>query len=453
MKTYWSAILPLLLLLVACGKEEFGTASKTATSQATPLEQYVQNSCSAYTLIKPKVDVLYVVDNSTSTYYIDEQVRSAIKSTVDSISTEFDYRVVGTSILPVSASNPYDYQVFTNSTDPLPDPGKKIISSSQLDFFTTKVSGTERGLSRTIDFIGNHPSLFRTNAYLLIVLISNGRDADVETTVLSNGQTSQNSTAFTARKASFDSIKTTKNLLGLKFFSVTAKTHGCRPGWLTSNLSYVAMSQYYGAYDNYDLCSESLSGVFSQVNSSIRQVVIPHKYKYWPITFTDGENIDLTSIRVYKSTPGIGESEMPASQWDYYSNAARSSINTRIEPTPGEPTSARHMIEFTSGNEVVYPSCVTIRSTSKLEYFGYVVMPKEPVPSSIVVRINGNNIPASAYSYVGSRMNQNIKMPHPTAADQYPAVYRSGFMIQITNSSYYYKSGDSVEIFYTPQGI
>src|SRR4051812_29300241 len=102
MKMNWSAIFTLaLLLLVGCGKEEFGTTAQNNTSKADPLLDYQQLSCSSFTLIKPKVDILYVVDNSSSTYYVASDIKAAVKKTVDTISLQFDYRVVGTSLLPL----------------------------------------------------------------------------------------------------------------------------------------------------------------------------------------------------------------------------------------------------------------------------------------------------------------------------------------------------------------
>ncbi|MGC4057729.1 MAG: hypothetical protein QM743_06350 [Chitinophagaceae bacterium] len=83
------------------------------------------------------------------------------------------------------------------------------------------------------------------------------------------------------------------------------------------------------------------------------------------------------------------------------------------------------------------------------EYFGYVVLNQEPKPDSVVLRINGKLIPKSntnGWSYVGNKMNQNIKVPYPNAGDHLPALYKSGSQyLQLNCESNYYKSGDSVE--------
>ncbi|MFA7614674.1 MAG: hypothetical protein WCY48_10600, partial [Candidatus Caldatribacteriota bacterium] len=79
-------LLSSLLFLFSCGKEQFGTAAQQESSQADALKAFHQASCSSHTLIKPKVDILYVVDNSSSTYYLKDSIRDSIKNTVNSVS-------------------------------------------------------------------------------------------------------------------------------------------------------------------------------------------------------------------------------------------------------------------------------------------------------------------------------------------------------------------------------
>ncbi len=135
MKIQRSAILSLLALLAlaGCGSEQFGTTPQSTKSTADPLISYQQLSCSSSTLIKPKVDILYVVDNSGSSFYIPDEIKTAVANTVSSVSQQFDYRIIG---LPLIPGTQIDYQVLTNSTDSLPDSSKKIISTSQLSFFS-----------------------------------------------------------------------------------------------------------------------------------------------------------------------------------------------------------------------------------------------------------------------------------------------------------------------------
>jgi hypothetical protein len=191
MKKKWSTILALalpILALVGCGKEQFGSVPQTNASQAEPIKQFEQHFCARPTEIAPKVDILYLVDNSLSTYYLSDDIKNAIRDTVNSVSIEFDYRLIGTGLLATDDTPFNDYQVMTNSQDYLSQEaaGKRIISSNELNFFMAKpASGVmEAGLKRSIDFINanvaNNSGLFRKNANLIIVVFSNGRDTDIE---------------------------------------------------------------------------------------------------------------------------------------------------------------------------------------------------------------------------------------------------------------------------------
>ncbi|MBA2403391.1 MAG: hypothetical protein H0V66_01360, partial [Bdellovibrionales bacterium] len=213
MKIYWSAFysLFLLLALAGCGAEQFGTTPQSTSNQSNPLQVYQQASCSGHTLIKPAVDILYVVDNSQSNYWISGSVKTGIQNTISSISNQFDYRVIGTPLLETSGGND-DYQILPKDPTSLPGsiPSTKVLTSaSQFTFFSNIVSGQpEAGLRRVQEFIADHQSdgLFRQNAYLFIVLVSNGRDTEVESA--QNTGTVQNVSVFNARKAGLLNLKT-----------------------------------------------------------------------------------------------------------------------------------------------------------------------------------------------------------------------------------------------------
>lgn len=476
MKIYWSAFLSLMLLLVlaGCGAEQFGTTPQNTSSTIDPVSVHNQASCSQRTLIRPEIDFLFVVDNSTSNAYISSSIKSQIQGTINSISKQFDYRVIGTPLLETTNGN-NDYQVLAESPASLPSftLSKQITSSSQFTFFSNQVQGSlEPGLDRVRSFITAHQNdgLFRQNAYLFVVLVSNGYDTDIEQVVNVNGQTgytSNGAAIYAQRKASLLQLKTYLNSQQFRLFSIVPHTQ-CQSGWRAATRSYKQMSQDLyqqhspqltdsGNNDSTDLCG-SVSSVFAGINSSIQQITLPHKYKYWPITFSGGSTgLDPNSIKVYKSSPSAAPVLLPASAYSYIYNSSNSVYNTKVEPLPaGEPTSVTHLIEFTSGNEIVYPDCVQISSTTNTEYFKYVVIDKapkltNPVP---VLKINGNEIPPSAtngWSYIGLQTNKNIKVNHNGYSDL-PAMNRTGYFIQLNGSNNYYKSGDSVDFYYQPEG-
>jgi hypothetical protein len=209
--------------------------------------------------------------------------------------------------------------------------------------------------------------------------------------------------------------------------------------------------------DSYNLCGGSVSQVFASVNAAIDQITIPHSYKYWPITSTNGI-IDTQpgQIKVYKQQPNGAQVEL-TSGWSYFENPNfPGQIETRVDASTGvtiagEPTSARHLIEFTTGNYPTYPDCISVTTLSNLEYFGYVVMPKIPKLESVVLKIRGQTIPQSTtngWSYIGQQ-TRNIKVSHNGYPDT-PVVIQSGYMLQLNGSANYYKSGDAVDLYYVP---
>jgi hypothetical protein len=467
MKTYLSVILPLatLIFLGGCGAEQFGTASSQDSSAVKSADTYEQTTCSTRTLIKPKVDILYVVDNSSSTNYLGTSIKTSLTNTVDSVSEQFDYRVIGTTLLPVSGTD-NDYQVITNSSDTLPEPSKKIIRSSEFSFFSNTnyaAGGTEPGLQRVVSFMNNNMSgsapLFRKGAYHLVVLISNGRDTDVETVTNANGATTVNATVYNNRLASLRSLKAGLQSQQLRLFAVTPKSQ-CNDGWLNSTRSYVQMAKDLytdsgatdsSTYDSFDLCTSAITTVFTSVNSSIKQVIIPHTFRYWPLSFAKDTNVrnDFGEITVYKIVNNVA-TVMPSSAWSYYLNP-NSSLITQEPPVSGDGdvVTGKHFVKFTDGNLITYPDCVQIKSSARTEYFKYVVIQKAMNTTlGGAVRVNGSNIPSSAWVYRGSLSDVNIKAAYPNAGDEYPASIKSGIMIEITDPQYYYKSGDTVDVSY-----
>ena len=312
MKIQWSVFyaLFLFLALAGCGAEQFGSVPQSSTSSPNAVSNYSQLSCTSSTLIKPKVDILYVVDNSGSSFYISSQIKQAILNTVGTVSQQFDYRIIGTPLIPDSTPND-DYQVLTNSSDALPNPGRKIISAKELTFFSNPGTqyATEKGLRTIVEFI-NTSGVIRSNAHLIVVLVSNGRDTEVESDPQGNGNNVQSS-LFAIRYNSTSNLKASP--YQLYFYSATAKSNSCGrtpsssdyatyQGWWKSTLSYVAMADSLPNGTSYDLCTQSVDSIFGYVNSAIQQEVIPHQYRYFPMTFAKASDTrnSFGDIKVYK---------------------------------------------------------------------------------------------------------------------------------------------------------
>lgn len=457
MKIQWSVFYALFLFILAgCGAEQFGTVPQSSTSNPDAVKGFQQVSCTSSTLVKPKVDILYVVDNSGSALAMSNDIKTSITNTIGSISQQFDYRVIGTKLIPDTASD-FDYRVMTNSTDALPNSSKKIISSSEMPFFTPPVVGAPReaGLKRVVQFINSNGSLIRNNSHLLIILVSNGRDTEIEVDHdgIATTPTQQNSSLFNTRISELNSIRMSKSLIELRFMPITTHADNCTSGARSSLNSYVAMGNALTNSEIFNLCSNTVSNIFAQVNSSIQQETIPHQYRFFPMTFaksTDTRN-SFGEIKVYKVSGNSAPVEM-TSGWSYH-ESTQGYENTRELPSVGEPVNGRHFIRFNS--LVSYPDCIQIKSVSRTEYFGFVVLPKEPKPETVTVRINGNVVSQSSsngWTYIGNT-TRNIKMAYPNAGDDQPAVMKTGYMLQLNGSSNYYKSGDNVEVNYIPAGI
>ncbi len=450
MKIKWSTTfaLSLLMTLVSCGKEQFGTTPQSTSNTVQAPTGFKQYSCSSHTLIKPKVDILYVVDNSGSIFDIQDAVKEAIKNTSALVSQNFDYRLISTRLInPESDTTPNDdYLVLTNSTDPLPDTGKKVLSPSELFNFTYDGKAMERGLGRTIEFMEHHKgTLLRTGAYQIVVLISNGKDDYV----------SGNTALFDSTLNRYRQLRTDLSSPQLRFLSVTSK--GTCKGKSAAD-TYIKMSQsLHNLSDSFDLCStSSLGSIFSEVNQTITQVIVPHKYRFWPISFAkDGDTRNsFGEIKVYKVGENSAPVQMAPSEWSYH-ESAQSGENTRELPSVGEWKAGKHFIRFE--NLVTYPDCIQIESQTRTEYFGYIVLQRKPLMAGIHVTINGRVVPQSSsngWSYEEHlTMPINIKMPYPNAGDQLPVLEKTGFMIKLNGTSNYYKSGDSVQVNYVPAPI
>lgn len=480
MKMQWSVITLLLLTtLASCGKEQFATAPKTESNSANALTSYASHLCSDFTLIKPKVDVIYYVDNSTSTYYLPDQIKKALSDTVNGLSSDFDFRVIGVPLLDTGAGTS-DYQVMTNSTDlyGIPTDSRRITTSNAFTFFSKgPASGnSERGLGRVVDFVSaNKGALIRNNSYVVNVLISNGMDLEVEEVRFVNPSEPNNSPTYLVQEKWNQRLQEMRNLrtalgsLQFRLFSVTART-ACNSTYRTAEKSYVAMAKqmYQDAAasdspttDNYDICSSAgLSTLFSSINSSIKQVVKPHQYKYWPITFAENNEMVSTDEIVVTKISANGTKTVLTRDvdWKYQPQSTVVTVNTRVGPNPipgpGEPFTGKHFIEFT--NNLVYPDCVLVTSKSRVEYFNYIVLPQKPKPG-FTVWVRGVEVSQSSTNgwtdETSVAKTLNIKAAYPSAGDQYPEVIRTGFMIKLNGPSNYYKSGDSVKVNYVPAPI
>ena len=242
--------LMVILGLGSCAKEEF-MAQKSQDSFSTPLT-FTNNAnvCSQFTLIKPRVDFLFLWDNTSSQVFVTNETKQALSNTINYISDRFDFHILMAPLVPQpgSAINDVAY-LITASTFGLGQSAinirvEKSEAANVLNNFTTSSSGNEKGLKRSYDMLSANISngIFRQDAYTIIVVMSNGNDYVAD----SNG--------FASGPITNEYIQTYKNLFlnlrnsiihstQMRFASLVAHTSGCHPFWVQGG-TYTTMSKY-----------------------------------------------------------------------------------------------------------------------------------------------------------------------------------------------------------------
>lgn len=474
-----------MALLGACSKEQFAGTPKVENITADNVSVSQNQTCAGHTLIKPPVDILYIVDNSQSAAFLNSTIRQQVRQTVQSVSAEFNYRILIAPLFAVngSAMGENALPVVTNDASGINQ--GTIISPESLDvasfFAATSGAAGEAGFDRAITVLNNYRGsggVFRQGAHTIVVLVSNGDD----TTVLNDfqGQISFNSSNYAQKVAAFNQMKATLNAQQLRFFSVVAGS-ACQSGW-KHGLAYRRMScdlyaasgatdqqgrvtsggcsqltnvANFPAYsgttpDSYNLCTSDYLSIYAGVNSSIRQEVLDHYYNWWPITNDTGAVIDTnpSAIQVIKLKSNGQQETIAANGTNgYVYRGARTNQNTRYLPTPGEPKTGL-FIELFGNARVQYPDCVFVRTQTPIETYEYVVLPTRPdLTKPLQVLKNGVVVPTSNWTYEDFQTNKNIKVPGSGAP-----LLRTGYFIKLT-SPYTYVSGDNMSTLYTPAPI
>lgn len=182
----------MALGLSSCGEESFSTKSKSDGLVTNTITTNSTSSCASFTLVKPKVDFLFLWDNSTSTTFINDDTKSALAHVVENISDRFDYHIM-LSPLVIGPGKPTNYQskLIASSTDGLSGSAISMMipsssASSALNSFDPASGSLESGVSRAIDLIkknaqlpasaGGGEGIFRGGSYLYIVVMSNQDD-------------------------------------------------------------------------------------------------------------------------------------------------------------------------------------------------------------------------------------------------------------------------------------
>lgn len=497
MNRKWTNKFKLLFLLLAfagCGKEVFVARTQNEKTNLSPSAVSSNLGCANFTKVKPPVDILFVVDNSGSANLMSANLKTAIQSTIYSVSQEFDYHImvaplisVGTdSSLPVVAASPVGLSVPT-----VPPEG--------ITFFNTAVDGgsDEKGFLRVINLINNNRSngVFRTGAYTLVVLISNGEDRDYvvnsacpQCPPTTDYFDTRYNTLVQYTKKYYDSVPNASLLRSPQFHFMSLVCHQTGVNCPGVSNRYKRMSRKMYDYifntsyessgvvmNSYDISNNTdFSTLFAGVNASIQSIILEHKYDYWPVSTLN--NFDRNSVVVKKNGVQLvkGDTDNGFTLFpDLMADPSAPAVtqNTRYEPTPGEPFTG-YLVKLYGDARIKFnastnkPDCLEVKTSAPKQWFGYFSVSRNPDMSTMVVKKNGTTIPLADMNLVGYQSNFNVQIactenydgsictpanPNSYSATTSPGggLMRSGYIIRV-KSNWIFSSGDQISIDYKP---
>jgi hypothetical protein len=493
MKNY-ILILLMSLALISCGEEVLTQNTLSESYTAGNVQNFELNTCSQMQFQKPPVDILYVIDNSGSSLLPSfAQVKQQIANTLNTISSDFDYHIYIAPLMPKAGDSLTQYPVLASDQTSFGTTALNFVQINNLQMFA-EASGNnvEYGFQRVFDLIdGNRvgpgkSGIFRNNAHTIVVMISNGDDTQAITTIGGNQVVDPNVYntirnkfyTYTENYAKTHSVSNPMNAQTMRFLSLVAHSN-CQVGWKRGS-QYISMSQdlyNYGNHtddptrkDSHNLCSGNYAALFSAINSSIKAVVVGHKYDHWKISSASESSIQTDDITVTKINPtNNSTSHIPAglvNGFEYLGH--KTNQNTRYAimkdingdgipdevASPGEPATGL-MIKLNGTARVTYPECIIAKTRTPTEYFGFIALPREPQVSTISVSVRGqtqNQNTTNGWSYIGWHDIKNIKVPGPTGAAVTPAINKSGYFIQLHGNAIF-TNGDSISVNYKPASL
>lgn len=454
----------VFLLLFSCSKSEFAPIKKKDATKINAASVSLAKSCSAFTLIKPPVDFLFLWDNTSSQVFVTPQTKQALNNTIALISTRFDYHILMAPL--IGSGNNNAYLAVENQSGLNASAASMIVPQDQaaqkLSTFPSSSASSEDGLQRSYDLINNNRAngIFRNNAYVVVVLMSNGdyyhfNGANTDPII-----TDQH---IDALRDNFVMLRDSLEAEQFRFITLVPFT-SCQSGF-KQNYSYKKMSgllynsktpprddQRGRPYpDSYDICSTDFLHLFDGINNTIQDSLISHVYDAWPISSNSSLTFNPNRIEVTKSNgvtiPAV--SGPSSSGFRYIGYTTR---DTRLLPTPGEPFTG-HMIELYGSSRVTYPECLIVKTESPMDYYGYVHLQTRPVVNTIELTINGAVIPQSStngWEYIGYNSNLNLKITGPgNYTSAHDGLYKTGYFLRV-NGNAVYSNGASVNVTYDP---
>lgn len=461
-------ILLYSLILISFGfiscsqKTEFTTPPNTYNPNISALKSYTYDSCAIEGVINPKVNILILIDNSTSTNLLSNKMKEAIVDSIYFASKTFDYRIfVAPLIKPAGGEVLSQYPAFSGT--PTGSTAIPHVASSKIDALTFKnpaYGSTEKGLSRTkklLNFNINQGH-FRKNAHTFTVLISNGDDNEIAY------HQSSGASMFNQKLNELKAVKKSIDPSGQKQFRlVSVVPHSyCKKGYVIGR-QYRAMSQSLYALsgdtsqshthfpDTFDLCSGNFPQIFSQINTSINPIKENLTYAHWPISpeieakvNANHINMDNFQVLTYETKTKTRTKLTKGTDYQYNKKFSGSLL------TAGhinKLTHKGHALDLlTPRAQITTPDCISVKAPEFSKHYGYIPVAIKPYKASIQLSINGKNIPESStdgWELLPNYMPSiNILVP-PTPA--HITEFKAGYIIKL-NGSAVFEDGSSVQL-------
>jgi hypothetical protein len=321
-------------LFFSCGKEEFIVPATQESSSLKLLEKKVITGGFDLQPIKPKVDFLFIWDNSGSQRYVDQSYKVELAKALMNISSDFDYRIILSPLLPTDSRQQLHHlgsysAIFSHNRSDIPnissgafgainpnDRWKPVSEAiTTISLMPWIISGSEElGISRASGLLETAlmDGIFRQQAYTIMVMISNGDD--------SGGYVGQDEvfldpdgTYFPSKITKLKSItqpnnkfKPTLNSKMVRFFSLVPFSSFCRagigsrPGTAYRTFSNKVLNDIPaspgvikspgGINDSWDFCSPGhFETIFQGINHTIK-LEMPYTYHHWPVYLTNNSS-------------------------------------------------------------------------------------------------------------------------------------------------------------------
>jgi hypothetical protein len=485
-------------LLVSCAKEEFSPIKGTDNSNSTALTTDCGTLYSQSTLVSPKVDVLLLWDNSSSALFINPATKNSFNQLITSVSEKFDYHILSAPLISTNASNSlYEASLVAKDSASVTGTAAGIIKSkdqaaSSLSF-SPAYGSAEPGIDRATSIIEANRSngIFRSDAYTIIVVMSNGDDTSCEiATGISTCSTADWSSRMQTKIDKLLCLRgnvsgpdcsgtATLNSSMMRFINIAPLT-SCSSGLGKINTRYrkVAKTIYDTSYtngwptsndnlnpftsggvqypDNYDICSIDFNHIFDGVNTAIKQTLIKHVYEFWPVaglnTSLDPETLIVMRLPDRKVLVNRTGQSNPADGYQYIGN--QTNHNTRSFPIAGENFTGKMIQLFgTDGNDKVqFPQALQVCYQDFKSQYGYIYLKNgKPDISTMEVYINNVKILQNAtngWSYMGLQYTSALD-PNYKIFNLQPGI-PSGYFLQLNGTAKRDNTtGAAVTVYYT----